>query len=193
MITSNNERRERDKKEREMGLSFWFCFCFSREKSGTPFSFWPRRLMSGSQRQNARLSMGWVITFQAFFVTASHPHESLCVTLGRFPQAFPVRILAQALEDGADCAGEPLFSLQFLGWACIQSEEGGLCWKTMRTKKKKRVPMIAHTPGHPRPFGSGMGLSEPVAEIGASGEGGPDCKRTGGLVDSAAGFWESIF
>ena len=82
--------------------------------------------------------MDRVITFQAFFVTSGHPHESFCVTFGSFPQAFSVRILAQTFEDGADCAGEPLFSLQLLGWGGVQSEEGGLCWKPTKEKKKMK-------------------------------------------------------
>ena len=71
--------------------------------------------------------MDWVITFQTLFVTASHPHESFCVTFWSFPQTFSVRILTKTFEDGAYCAGEPLFALEFLGWGGIQSKEGGLC------------------------------------------------------------------
>jgi len=142
----------------------------------------------GSQRQNARLSMDWVITFQAFLITTSHPHEGLCVTLGCFEEAFSVRILAQTFEDGADCAGEPLFPLKLFGRGGIQSKEGGLCWKTINKKRFIRYP---HTgvPGHPRPFGSGIGLSAPV---GGEGDEPPELGRKGALLESAAGLWESI-
>ena len=51
-----------------------------------------------------------------------------------------------------------------------------------------------HTPGHPRPFGSGIGLSMPVAEMEVYGEETPDPEWKGGaLLDSAAVLWESIF
>jgi len=69
-------------------------------------------------------------TFQTFFVPASHPHECFCVPFGSFTQAFTVRILAQAFEDGADSPGEPLFPFQLFSRGGIQSKEGGLCWKT---------------------------------------------------------------
>ena len=71
-----------------------------------------------------------MITFQAFFVTASHPHESFRVTFGGFEEAFSVRVLAQTFEDGANCAGEPLFPLELLGWSGIQSKEGRFRWNT---------------------------------------------------------------
>ena len=74
--------------------------------------------------------MDWVITFQAFLITASHPHEGFCIAFGGFSQTFSVRILAQTFEDSANCAGEPLFPLELLGRGGIQSEECGLCWKT---------------------------------------------------------------
>lgn len=74
--------------------------------------------------------MDWVITFQAFFIAPSHPHEGLCVTFGGFLEAFSVRILTQTFEDGANCAGEPLFPFELLGWSGIQSMEGRFCWNT---------------------------------------------------------------
>ena len=55
------------------------------------------------------IQTNWVVTFEPLLVTTGHPHEGLCVSFGGFPETFAVRIFAQAFEDGADCAGEPLF------------------------------------------------------------------------------------
>jgi len=66
--------------------------------------------------------------FQAFFVPASHPHESFCVTLGCFLEAFSVRILTQTFEYGADCGGKPFFPFELLSRGGIQSMEGRFCW-----------------------------------------------------------------
>lgn len=74
--------------------------------------------------------MDWVITFQTLFVTAGHPHESFCVTFGGFLKTFSVRILTQTFENGANCAGEPLFPFELLGRGCIQSKEGRFRWNT---------------------------------------------------------------
>ena len=91
-----------------------FSFVFDPEATCSVF---------GSQRQKASLSMDWVITFQTFLVTASHPHESLCVTFGSFLEALSVRVLTQTFENGANCAGEPLFPFELLGRSGIQSME----------------------------------------------------------------------
>ena len=74
--------------------------------------------------------MDCVITFQTFLITASHPHECFRVTFGSFLEAFSVRILTQAFEDSANCAGKPFLPFELLGRRCIQSKEGRLCWNT---------------------------------------------------------------
>jgi len=66
--------------------------------------------------------------FQAFFVTVGPPHESFRVTFGSFFEAFSVWILTQTFENGANCAGEPLFPFEHLGRSGIQSKEGGFGW-----------------------------------------------------------------
>ena len=47
-----------------------------------------------------------------------------------------------------------------------------------------------HTPGHPRPFGSGSGLSAPVEEMVVYGEETPELKR--GPAESPAMLWETV-
>ena len=81
LITSNETQ-----KSKKNGIEFLiFVFFLKGEGSAIPFSFfWPRSLMFGSQKQNASLSMDWVITFQTFLIPASHPHESFGVTFGSF-------------------------------------------------------------------------------------------------------------
>ena len=81
LITSNETQKN---KKNEIKFLIFVSF-LKGEGSVIPFScFWPRRLMSGSQKQNASLSMDWVITFQTFLIPASHPHEGFGVTFGGF-------------------------------------------------------------------------------------------------------------
>ena len=125
-------------------------------------------------------------TFQTFFVASGHPHECLCVPLGSLPQAFSVGIFAQTFEDGADRAGEALFPFELFSRGGIQSEEGGLCWEVNEEMNERAdaVGQNSAAPGHPRPFGSGIGLSTPVA----GGEESPEFA----LVDCPTGLRESI-
>ena len=87
--------------KKKNGIEFLFFISFlkgERERERGRHSiyfFGPEASCSvfGSQKRNASLSMDCVITFQAFLVPASHPHESFCVTFGSFLEAFSVRIL----------------------------------------------------------------------------------------------------
>ena len=97
LITSNERQRGNEKKN---GIEFLSYISFlkgerEREEASFHLFFDPEASCSvfGSQKRNASLSMDCVITFQAFLVPASHPHEGFCVTFGSFLEAFSVRIL----------------------------------------------------------------------------------------------------
>lgn len=64
---------------------------------------------------------------QSLLVPFRHPQESLGVSLGRSEQALSIRVLAYALEDGADSAGQDLDVGYLLFRRGVEAALGVLC------------------------------------------------------------------
>ena len=212
MLITSNETQKQTRKTKGNEIELLVIVFISQEKREGGYSFEfsvfvflaspqpPKPHVREVKGKKQVYQWNWgVITFQTLFISSGHPHECFGVTFGGFLEAFSVRVLTETFENGANCAGKPLFPFELLGRCGIQSKQGRLCWNTAECEKKLFFRWFSQTrkinvPGHPRPFGSGIGLSTPSAEMAVSGVNTPEVERKGGLLllDSV-GLWKSLF